>query len=95
MADVKYTAEEMRKLPDQTNWEALLAMEDEDIVCDEESPDVMLLLKQGHARMVGRGSIDDPAIREAIRQFRQERKPSPKSDREKPVGKKIPQKQIV
>ena len=58
MADVKYTAEEMRKLPDKTDWKKLLSMRDEDIICDDEAPDVCELLESGRAKIVKRGAIN-------------------------------------
>ena len=59
MADVKYTVEELQKLNDLTNWEKLLAMRDDDIVCDDEAPDAGELLKNNHAKVIGRGPISE------------------------------------
>jgi len=37
---VSYTAEEMKKLPDLTDWEFVKNMTDEDIFYDEDSPEI-------------------------------------------------------
>jgi uncharacterized protein (DUF4415 family) len=54
MAIVSYTEEELKELKGETDWERVLNMKDEDIVLDEDSPDVTELLKSGRARYVGR-----------------------------------------
>jgi len=37
---VSFTAEEMKELPDLTDWERVKNMTDEDIVYDEDSPEI-------------------------------------------------------
>jgi len=56
MAIVRYTREEMRKLPSMTDWERLRNMKDEDVdTSDPDAPELTELLKMGHVRMVARG----------------------------------------
>jgi hypothetical protein len=53
MAIVSYTLEELKKMPDRTNWERLRNMRDEDIDYSD-SPDITELLEQGLVRPVSR-----------------------------------------
>jgi len=56
MAIVRYTAEEMDKLPSMTDWERLRNMKDEDVdTSDPDAPELTELLKMGKMRMVARG----------------------------------------
>ena len=72
MADVIYTVEELKNLEDMTDWERVRSMKDEDIICDEDAPDLADLIKQGRARFVGRGSANSPRMRELMRKVRDE-----------------------
>ena len=72
MADVMYTVEELKKLEDMTDWEKVLSMKDEDIICDEDSPDMEELLKQGRLHFIGRGSPNSPHMRELAKKVRDE-----------------------
>ena len=53
MAIVRYTAEQLRKMPTQTDLKRVRAMKDEDIDYSD-CPDVSELLRQGKVRFVGR-----------------------------------------
>jgi len=57
MAIVRYTVEELRKMPSRTDWKRVRAMKDEDIDYSD-CPDVTELLKQGKVRLVGRPKKD-------------------------------------
>ena len=53
----KYTSEELDELPDESDGESLLAMEDEDIIINEDSPNVIKLVREGKAKFVSRKII--------------------------------------
>ena len=55
----RYTAEELKSMQSQTDWERVRAMKDEDIDYSD-LPDVTELLATGKARIIGRPKKADP-----------------------------------
>jgi len=56
MALVSYTTEELKKMKSETDWKRVLAMKDEDISSDEDSPRLSELIVKGRiTRTVRRG----------------------------------------
>ena len=66
-AIVKYTEEELTGLPSETDWERLALMRDDEIVYDEDSPDIDLAIKAGTMRKVGRPRRADKKVLVSIR----------------------------
>ena len=67
MGIVRYIAKQMKKLTDQTDWERVNNMRDEDIVCDDDSPDPFKLIAQGKVKRVGRPKQDYTKLQITIR----------------------------
>jgi uncharacterized protein (DUF4415 family) len=55
MAIVSYTTEELRKMKSETDLKRVLAMTDEDILYDEDSPDLAPLIATGEVKITRRG----------------------------------------
>ena len=64
MANNRTSKKQMLSKIDQTNWNKLLNMSDDEIVCDNDAPDLASLLEQGRAKIIGRGAISEtPSMR--------------------------------
>jgi uncharacterized protein (DUF4415 family) len=63
------TREEIEKMESETDWKRVLSMNDEDIVIDEDCPDVAKLISQGKAKAIrmGRPRKDTPKELVSIR----------------------------
>ena len=93
MADVMYTVEELKQLEDMTDWERVLSMKDEDIVFDEDCPPMEELIKQGRLHFIGRGSPNDPRMRELARKVRDEVRAAQAAKREAEQAAELAAKQ--
>ena len=66
-AIVKYTEEELIRLPSETDWNRLASMRDDEIIYDKDSPDIVLAIKAGTMRKVGRPRRADKKVLVSIR----------------------------
>lgn len=64
---VRYTEEELSKLPSETDWNRLTSMREDEIICDEDSPDIALAIKTGTMRKAGRPRRTDKKVLVSIR----------------------------
>jgi uncharacterized protein (DUF4415 family) len=67
MGIVRRTKEEMKRAGSQTDWNRVLAMKDEDIIMDEDAPDIIEGLKSGRMKVRGRPKLEDKKIAISIR----------------------------
>ena len=66
-AIVKYTEEELTGLSSETDWNRLFSMRDDEIIYDEDSPDIDLAIKTGTIRKIGRPQLADKKVLVSIR----------------------------
>jgi uncharacterized protein (DUF4415 family) len=69
MAIVNYTTEELKKMKSKTDLNRVLAMTDADIIYDEDSPDLTLLIAAGKVKITRRGRppVQQPKEKVTIR----------------------------
>ncbi|MDR1728426.1 MAG: BrnA antitoxin family protein [Acidobacteriota bacterium] len=66
MAFVSYTTEDLKKRKSKTDWQRVVAMRDEDIAYDEDSPSLATLLASGEVKIVRRGRPPVPEPKEKV-----------------------------
>jgi uncharacterized protein (DUF4415 family) len=69
MAIVSYTTEELKRIKSETDAARVLAMADEDILYDEDSPDLSPLIAAGKVKIMRRGRppVQQPKEKVTIR----------------------------
>jgi uncharacterized protein (DUF4415 family) len=66
MAIVSYTTEELNKMKSETDLKRVLAMADEDILYDGDSPDLSPLIAAGKVKITRRGRPPTPQPKEKM-----------------------------
>jgi uncharacterized protein (DUF4415 family) len=63
----RHSKEELKNMKSQTDWDRVYNMQDEDIVLDDDCPDVVEGLKSGRMKLRGRPKLEDKKIPISIR----------------------------
>ena len=64
---VRYTEEELAGLPSETDWNRLASMREDEIIYDDDNPDIALAIKDGKMRKIGRPRRVDKKVLVSIR----------------------------
>jgi uncharacterized protein (DUF4415 family) len=67
MGIIRYTKEELKNMKSRTEWDRVYNMRDEDIILDDDCPDVIEGLKSGKMKLRGRPKLEDKKIPISIR----------------------------